>query len=69
MAKAKVSGSAKKNIVTSTEVTETKSGKSRVETPDNGVKVTGKNAKNTFSAETEVVSVKKEATSASRKKS
>ncbi len=68
MAKAKVSGSAKKNIVTSTEVTETKSGKSRVETPDNGVKVTGKNAKNTFSAETEVVSVKKEATSASRKK-
>lgn len=69
MAKAKVSGSAKKNIVTSTEVTETKSGKSRVETPDNGVKVTGKNAKNTFSAEMEVVSVKKEATSASRKKS
>ena len=61
MAKAKVSGSAKKNIVTSTEVTETKSGKSRVETPDNGVKVTGKNAKNTFSAETEVVSVKKDA--------
>lgn len=59
----------RKNIVTSTEVTETKSGKSRVETPDNGVKVTGKNAKNTFSAETEVVSVKKEATSASRKKS
>ncbi len=69
MAKAKVSGSAKKNIVTSTEVTETKSGKSRVETPDNGVKVTGKNAKNTFATETEVVSVKKEATSASRKKS
>lgn len=69
MAKAKVSGSAKKNIVTSIEVTETKSGKSRVETPDNGVKVTGKNAKNTFATETEVVSVKKEATSASRKKS
>jgi len=69
MAKAKVSGSAKKNIVTSTEVTEAKSGKSRVATSDNGVKVTGKSTKNTFAAETEVVSVRKEAASASRKKS
>ena len=69
MAKAKVSGSAKKNIVTSTEVTEAKSGKSRVATSDSGVKVTGKSTKNTFAAETEVVSVRKEAASASRKKS
>ena len=69
MAKAKVSGSAKKNIVTSTEVAETKSVKSRVEAPGNGVKVTGKSTKNNaFSVETEVASVKKEAASASRKK-
>lgn len=69
MVKAKVSGSAKKNIVTATEMTETKSSKSRVATPDNGGKVTDKSTKNTLIAETEVVSVKKEAISASRKKS
>ncbi|WP_292965556.1 RNA polymerase sigma factor RpoD [Nitrosomonas sp.] len=69
MAKAKVSGSAKKSITTSTEATEIKSSKSRTSAADTGRKVANKNTRNTLKAETGSVSVKKEAVAASRKKS
>ncbi|WP_292980193.1 RNA polymerase sigma factor RpoD [Nitrosomonas sp.] len=71
MAKTKVSESAKKNIVTSTEeVVETKSGKSRSASVEHVVKVTAKKStKNITSDKAESAPVKKETVAASRKKS
>ncbi len=71
MAKTKMSESAKKNIVTSTEeVVETKSGKSRSASVEHVVKVTAKKStKNITSDKAESAPVKKETVAASRKKS
>ncbi len=69
MAKAKMSGSAKKNIATSTEAAETKNSKSHTSASDTEVKVVNKSTKSTLKAEVGAVSIKKEAVAASRKKS
>lgn len=69
MAKAKISGSAKKSIATSTEAAETKNSKSHTSASDTEVKVVNKSTKSTLKAEVGAVSIKKEAVAASRKKS